>query len=127
MVITTPHAVILDAQIRGARVPTETGLVGLRPRVEPLLLVIEPGLVVLREDGARRYAATAGGLFEASGTKGVLYTPFGVVGPSAEEVLAALDRELATPDSELALRRQLGDLEKRIVQRLREKTPVRAR
>lgn len=126
LVIATPHAVVLDARVRGARVPTETGLVGLRPGGEPLLLVVEPGLIMLREDGARSYAATAGGLFERSRSQGVLYTPFAVVGKTAEEVLAALDRALATPDGEVALRRQLGELEERIVRRLRERPPVRA-
>jgi F0F1-type ATP synthase epsilon subunit len=124
LLIRTPHETVLDAQVRGARVPTETGQVGLRPREEPLVLVVEPGLVILRMDGGVRFAATAGGLLESDRERAMLYTPFAVLGEVEPEVLAALDRALATPDSELSARRRLGELEQRIVQELRHRAPV---
>jgi len=120
MVIRTPHQTILDAPVRAARVPTETGQVGLRPRGEPMVLVVEPGLVVLRTDAGVRFAATAGGLLEHDRASCTLHSPFAVLGADEAEVLGALDRALATPDRELAARRRLGELEQRIVRELGE-------
>ncbi len=124
LLIRTPHETVLDAQVSAARIPTETGQVGLRPSEEPLVLVVEPGLVILRMDGGLRFAATAGGLLESDRERSVLYTPFAVLGAVDTEVLASLVRALATPDSELSARRQLGELEQRIVQELRQRPPV---
>lgn len=125
-VIRTPTEVVFDDSVRAARVPTETGLAGLRPRAEPILLVIESGLIVLRTDGGTRYAATAGGLYESSRERGVLHTPFAVVGTEAREILLTLNRELQQTDGEVTLRRQLGELEQRIVRELRTKPRTRS-
>ncbi|HUB08798.1 MAG TPA: hypothetical protein VMB50_17455 [Myxococcales bacterium] len=124
LVIRTPHAVVLDEPIRSARVPTATGQVGLRPREEPFVLVVEPGLILLRGGEGPAFAATAGGLVDGGRERTVLYTPFAVTGAHEADVLAALDRALATPGSELAARRRLGELEQRIVQELRERLPA---
>jgi F0F1-type ATP synthase epsilon subunit len=112
----TPHAVVLSRALRSLRVPTETGLVGLRPRGEVMSLVVEPGLLVMRHDDGVAFAATAGGLLEADATHATLYTPFAVVGDEAGALLAALDRAVNAADSELAARRQLGELERRIAE-----------
>ncbi len=125
LVIRTPTEVVFDARVSAARVPTETGLAGLRPRNEPMLLVVEPGLIVIRTAGAPRYAATAGGLYESSRERGILHTPFAVVGSDAREILSTLEHELHASDGEIALRRQLGDLEQRIVRELRTKPRTR--
>ena len=117
LVIRTPHEVPFDGRVQGIRVPTETGQVGLRPRGEPLVLVVEPGLIVIRVEEALRFAATAGGLLESDQEQCTVYTPFAVTG-SEDEVLAALKRVLETPDTELVARRKLGELEQRIVQEL---------
>jgi F0F1-type ATP synthase epsilon subunit len=119
LVIRTPHAVVLDAPVQAVRVPTETGQVGLRPREEPLMLAVEPGLVVVRTEHGVRFAATAGGLLDGGRERVVLHTPFAVTDEREADVLAALDRALATPDSEIAARRRLGELERRIVHELR--------
>lgn len=121
--IRTPRGVVLDERLLSARVPAETGQVGLRPREEPLLLGVEPGLVVLRTEGGLRFAATAGGLLESDRERAVLYTPFAASGDTGEGVLAALDRALATPDRELAARRRIAELEKRIAQEVRVRHP----
>jgi F0F1-type ATP synthase epsilon subunit len=120
-VIRTPHGVVLDQAVEAVRVPTESGQVGLRPREETLALVVEPGLVVFRSGAALRFAATAGGLLEGDRETATLYTPFAVAGDRGEEVLSALDRALATPDSELQARSRFGRLEQRIVQELRQR------
>lgn len=119
LTIRSPRSVVLDENVRSARVPTGTGQVGLRPREEPLLLAVEPGLIVYWVDDTPSFAATAGGLFESDRERAVLYTPFAVVGTREDEVLAALDATLSTPDSELTARRRLGELEERILHELR--------
>jgi F0F1-type ATP synthase epsilon subunit len=124
LVIRTPYEVVFDQRVRSARVPTESGQVGLRPRQEPLLLAVEPGLILLSLSEGLRFAASAGGLFEGGRERAVLYTPFAVVSEQEQEVLAALDRALATPDSEIAARRRLGELEERIVEELRHRPPT---
>jgi F0F1-type ATP synthase epsilon subunit len=126
-VLRTPHEVVFDDRVRAARVPSETGQVGLRPRGEPLVLVVEPGLVLLRADGIVQFAATAGGLLESGRERCALYTPAAVVGRSEEEVLNALDRLISAPDRELAAHRQLAELEQRILQELRQGPRVRGR
>jgi F0F1-type ATP synthase epsilon subunit len=124
LIIRTPSEVVLDTRVQGARVPTPSGQAGLRPRQEPLLLVVEPGLIVYHLDGEPRFAASAGGLFQADRDRAVLYTPFAVLGERAEDVIEALDRAFAVPDSELAARRRLGELEDRIVKELRHRSPM---
>jgi F0F1-type ATP synthase epsilon subunit len=124
MVIRTPHEIILDADVRAARVPSETGQVGLRPRQERFVLVVEPGLVILRSQDGTRFAATAGGLLQVDRQRCVLYTPFAVLGSDEAEVLAALDRAVAVPNGELSARRALGALEQRIVTEIRQRSPL---
>ncbi len=119
-VIRTPQEVVVDARVRSVRLPTESGHVGLRPREEAFASVVEPGLCLLRMEDGVRFAATAGGLLDAAGDTSILYTPFAVVGARGEDVLASLTRALATPDSELSMRRRLGELEQRIAHELRQ-------
>jgi F0F1-type ATP synthase epsilon subunit len=121
MAIRTPHEVVFDGFVRSARVPVETGQVGLRPRLEPTVLAIEPGLVILKLEGDDRFAATAGGLLMSEPALTVLYTPYAAVSSSGQEVLDALERALETPDSDLAARRELGELERHILRELGER------
>lgn len=123
-VIRTPAAVVVDEMVAGGRVPTASGQAGLRPRGEPLVTVVLPGLCLFRSAGHVRFAATAGGLLDASRDRVVLYTPFAVAGDRGEDVLAALDRALVVPGGELAARRRLGELEQNIVRELRQRPPV---
>ena len=122
--VLTPRAAAVDRPVDGARVPTETGQVGLRPRGEPLLLAVEAGLVVLRDADGIALVATAGGLLESDGVTATLYTPFAATGATAEEVEAALDAALADPESELAARQRLEELEQHILQELGHGPPA---
>lgn len=124
IIIRTPHEVVVDERVAAVRVPTESGQVGLRPRQEAVILVIEPGLIILRRDAVLRFVATAGGLLEGDRETSILYTAFAVAGDGQEDVMAALEHVLATPDSELAARRRLGELEQHILQELRSRAPV---
>jgi F0F1-type ATP synthase epsilon subunit len=121
-VIQTPRQVLFAAPLRAARVPTHSGQVGLRPGEEPIALVVEPGLLMLRGESGVRYAASAGGLLETERTRAVFYTPFAVLGDDGTQVLAELERALAAPDSDLSARRRLSELEQRIVHELRRPT-----
>ena len=118
LVIRTPHAAVVDADVDAARVPTRTGQLGLRPHQEPFVTVAESGLVILDAGTERRFAATAGGLLRADRDLALLATPFAVTGGTGREVLEALDVALAAPDSELVTRRRMALLEQRIVQEL---------
>jgi len=122
--ILTPHAAVLDARVAGARIPTQTGQVGLRPNQEPLVLVVDPGLIVFRIDDRRHFAASAGGLLESHRDEAVIYTPYAAHGDTDTEVLDALRGALAEPDGELSARKRLGELERRIVHELRQRAPV---
>jgi F0F1-type ATP synthase epsilon subunit len=113
--IRTPHADVLDRAVDSVRVPTETGQVGLRARREAVVLVVEPGLLVVRAGASVSFAATAGGMLRVDGDGAELLTPFAVVGSAADAVVADLERQRAAPDSELAARRRLGELEERIM------------
>lgn len=124
LVIRTPRGAVFDGPVRSVRISTESGQVGLRARQEPLVLAVEPGLLILHKDTGTHFAATAGGLLESAREQSALYTPFAVLGAAGAEVLEALDRALATPDAELAARRRLGEIEQRILRQLRHAPPV---
>jgi F0F1-type ATP synthase epsilon subunit len=117
-VIRTPHELVVDRAVLSARVPTPTGQVGLRPHGESLVLVIEPGVVVLRCETGPLFAATAGGLLQTDRTQLTLCTPVGVASASRDEMLRALDTMLSAPGEELAARRKLEELEDLIVREL---------
>jgi F0F1-type ATP synthase epsilon subunit len=123
-VVRTPHEVVLDAPVRSARVVTETGHVGLRPRMEPLVLAVEAGLVVLRTDNGVRFVGSAGGLLSCDGANATLFTPLGVAGDDAAAVRAALAAALAEPGAEQKIRATLDKLEGRILTELRRGSPT---
>lgn len=117
-VVRTPHEVVFDADVRSLRVLTDTGHVGVRPRMEPLVLPIEAGLVLVRSDDHLAFVGSAGGLLSSDGTHVTLLTPLGVVGADPTGVRAALDRALTAPGADFAVRARLGKLEGRILAEL---------
>ncbi len=126
-VIRTPHEVVIEARAVALRVPTETGLVGLRPGGEPVVLAVEPGLIIMRAAHGEEFAATAGGLLESNRTRCTLLTPFAAVGSSEREMEAALEQIMVTPSAELEARRRLEELEQRIVSELSQRPQTRPR
>jgi F0F1-type ATP synthase epsilon subunit len=122
----TPHDVIVDVPLTSVRVLTETGHVGLRPRMEPVVLAIEAGLLLLRADHGTRFAGSAGGLLSCDGLQATLFTPLGVAGDDAAAVRAALDRALAEPGAEQKVRAALDKLEGRILTELRRQPETHA-
>lgn len=120
--IRTPEGVAFEAQVLSARVPTETGLVGLRPGGESLVLSVEPGLVVLRTTAGARFAVTAGGLLESEPGQCTLLSPFALAGDSEERLERALAEVMAAPPVELRARHRLEELEQRILGELARRT-----
>lgn len=120
VIIRTPNETILDVDAVALRVNTHTGQVGLRPRGEPTVLAIEAGLIVLRLNGDKRYAGTAGGLLHTDGKSASLLTPLAVVAEDPDSVSEQLDALLSAPSEEMEVRRSLGRLETRILQELRQ-------
>jgi F0F1-type ATP synthase epsilon subunit len=125
--VRTPQGGVFDAPVTSLRVPSDTGQVGLRPRSEPAVLVVEPGLVLAATTGGLRFVATAGGLLRCDGEEAVLLTPLAVVGESAEAVRTELEKAMGTPRADLELRAVLQRLETGILQELRRTTPVAGR
>jgi F0F1-type ATP synthase epsilon subunit len=125
VIIRTPHETVLDTVVRSIRVLTDTGHVGLRRGGEAVVLAVEAGLVLLSTGNAVRFVGSAGGLLSSDGVEVTLFTPLAVTGEDPAAVRAALDRALAEPGSEMALRTTLDRLEERIVSELRDQSRER--
>lgn len=119
LVVRTPQGGVLDEPVTSLRVPSDTGQVGLRPRSEAAVLVVEPGLALAATTGGLLFVATAGGLLRCDGDEVVLLTPLAVVGESAEAVRGELEDALGSPSPDLELRGVLQRLETGILQELR--------
>ncbi len=120
-VVRTPHEVAFDESITSARLLAETGHVGIRARMEPIVMPVETGLLVVRARGAVTFVGSAGGVLASDGRQATLFTPLAVVGNEAATVQQAIDRALADPDSEMAVRATFGKLEGRILTQLRRR------
>lgn len=125
-VVRTPHDVVFDAPVRSLRVLTETGHVGVRPRMEPLVLPVEAGLALAHTDDHFVYVGSAGGLLSSDGEQVTLFTPLGVVGADPAAVRTALDQALSSPGADFAVRTRLGRLEGRIVAELHTQSGERS-
>lgn len=121
LLVRTPDALVAELDVVSLRVPTESGQVGLRPRGEPTVLPIEPGLVLARIADALRFLGTAGGIVRSDGREALLLTPIAVVGEDGPAVLARLDAALAVPSPEREFRRAITNLESGIVHELRRR------
>jgi F0F1-type ATP synthase epsilon subunit len=120
LVVRTPREVVLEVGVSSVRVPTETGQVGVRPRAEPLVLAVEPGLVLVRRDDAYEFVGTAGGLLRCDGATASLLTPLAVTGDDEDAVIDSLEGALAQPSVEMEARATLGRLQSSILRELRE-------
>ena len=120
LVVRAPREVVIELQVLSVRVPTQTGQVGLRARVEPLVIAVEPGLVLVRREDAYQFVGTAGGLLRCDGTVASLLTPLAVSGDDEDEVIRALEEALAQPSVEMEARETLGRLQNSILRELRQ-------
>lgn len=117
--VLTPAELSLHVDALSIRIPTESGQVGVRPRIEPLVLAVEAGIVLVRTAETTKILGTAGGLFRSDGAEAVLLTPLAIAGSHAETVLSELEKRLGEPSSEMEARATLGKLEERILEELR--------
>lgn len=120
VVVRTPQEVAAELDARSLRVPADTGQVGLRPRCEPTVLAVEPGLVLVSTEEGARFLATAGGLLRCDGRRAILLTPLAVVGRDAREVRRRLEEALEAPRADLELRRAIERLETGMLRELRK-------
>jgi F-type H+-transporting ATPase subunit epsilon len=123
LVVRTPHASVIDRDVHGIRVSTETGQVGLRANREPVVMAIEPGLLLIHEGESTTFASTAGGLVDINGNEITIFTPYAVEGASPEEVMSQLETQMEAPNSELSMRRRLNELEQHILRELSHRSP----
>lgn len=124
--VRTPHETVLDTEVTSVRLLTETGHVGLRPRIEPVVMPVETGLLLVHTGNGVTLVGSAGGLLSSNGREATLFTPLAVIGTDPVAVQGALNEALAVPDSELAVRARLGKLEGRILAELRRDPRDRA-
>lgn len=119
LVVRTPQEIVAELEARSLRVPADTGQVGLRPRCEPSVLAVEPGLAFARTQAGVRFFATAGGLLRCDGRRVVVLTPVAVCGRDPQEVRSRLADALAAPRADLELRLAIERLETGILRELR--------
>ena len=121
-IVRTPHEVVLEMPVRSLRVLTQTGHVGVRPRMEPMVLAIEAGLVNVgptnEEPAYHQFVGTAGGLLINDGHSVTLLTPLAVAGNDEGEIANELDRAMHQPNSEMEARAALSKLEGHILNEL---------
>jgi F-type H+/Na+-transporting ATPase subunit beta len=118
--------VVYDVSVESMRVRTETGHVGLRPRMEAVVLAVEAGLVVVRAGRGVQFVGSAGGLLSCNGSEAALFTPLAVVGGDRKQITDALGAALAEPRDEFAVRAALDKLEGRILTELRRRPADRS-
>lgn len=123
--IRTPSETVFEGDVISLRVPTHTGLVGLRPRAEPSVLAVEAGLIILKTERGTKYAGTAGGLLHTNRQMSSLLTPLAYIGNDVESVSRQLDLLLATPSEEMDVRHTLTRLQTRILQEIRDEDEAR--
>jgi len=126
LVVRTPHAVVVERDVRSLRVPTASGQVGVRPGGEALVTPVEPGLVLARADDATLFVGSAGGLLRSDADDAVLATPVAFAGDDPEAVLRAIEAALAAGDPELELRRAVARLEAGMLRELGASAPLSA-
>ncbi len=120
LIVRTPREIVFQSQVVSIRVPTETGQVGLRARVEPLVLAVEAGLVLVRREADFTFVGSAGGLLRCDGRTASLLTPLAVSGENEQKVTDALEAVLTQPSIEMQARETLGRLQNSILQELRQ-------
>ena len=130
LIVRTPHDVVLQTTVHSMRLLTETGHVGLRPRIEATVLAIEAGIVNARpasaESSEELFIGTAGGLLTCDGHSVTLFTPLAVAGNNETDIVDELDRVMNQPNSEMEARTALSKLEGHILSELHREQKTRS-
>jgi F0F1-type ATP synthase epsilon subunit len=127
LVVRTPRRVVLETAARSIRVLTQTGHVGLRPKMESILLTVEPGLALVYYGDRTLFVGTAGGLLKCDGTEAVLMTPLAVSAEDQEHVMNELQRQLSEPKVELEVRSTINNIQTSILTEFTDERRQRAR
>ena len=115
LIVRTPRAIVVETEARAIRVLTETGHVGLRPKMEPVILPIEPGLALVHREDSSLFVGTAGGLLKCDGTVATLLTPLAVAAEDQEAVMQELQQQLSEPKAELEVRTTIDTIQSSIL------------
>ena len=99
LIVRTPRAVVVETEVRSIRVLTETGHVGLRPKMEPVILTVEPGLALVDRGDSFLYLGTAGGLLKCDGVLATLLTPLAIAAEDQASVMRELQQQLRPAQS----------------------------
>lgn len=126
VIVKTPVQEVLQTSARSVRVLTESGHVGLRPRMESVVLAVEPGLVLVHQGEKTLFVGTAGGLLTCDGDRAQLMTPLAVYGESESSVLSELTARLEQPGSEMEIRRAISSIQSSILDELRHDRAARS-
>lgn len=122
-VVRTPHQIVLETKVRSLRVLTETGHVGIRPRMQSMVLAVEAGLMNVVADNedatSELFVGTAGGILLSDGHTVTLMTPLAVAGNDGIKIAEELDRAMHQPDSEMEARAAFSKLEGHILSEIR--------
>jgi F0F1-type ATP synthase epsilon subunit len=115
LIVRTPGSIVLETDARSIRVLTETGHVGLRPRMEAVILTIEPGLVFVHRNDGLLFIGTAGGLLKCDGKVATLLTPLAVAAEDQASVMRQLQQQLSQPKAELEVRNTINNIQSSIL------------
>jgi F0F1-type ATP synthase epsilon subunit len=120
LLVKTPQSAVVDTEAHSIRVLTETGHVGLRSRMEDIILAVEPGLVLVYREGSTLYVGTAGGLLTSDGALVTILTPLAVAEENEAAVMRELKKQLAQPSAELEVRTTINNIQTGILNELNE-------
>ena len=115
LIVRTPREVVVETDARSIRVLTETGHVGLRPKMESVILTVEAGLALVHRENSFLFLGTAGGLLKCDGTVATLLTPLAVAAENQESVMRELQKQLSEPKAELAVRTTINNIQSSIL------------
>ncbi len=114
-IVRTPRQIVVETQARSIRVLTETGHVGLRPKMEAVILTVEPGLVLVQREDSMLFVGTSGGLLKCDGVVATLLTPLAVAAKNQESVMRELQMQLRQPKAELEVRTTINNIQSSIL------------
>jgi F0F1-type ATP synthase epsilon subunit len=120
VIIRTPRREVVRTTVRSMRVLSDTGQVGLRPRMEPVILAVEPGLAILHTADTSLFVGTAGGLVRCDGLMALLLTPLAVAAEDEQAVIVALTQRLDQPSAEMEVRNMINNIQSNILNELKE-------
>jgi F-type H+-transporting ATPase subunit epsilon len=130
--IVTAERVVLSEDVDSINAPTREGRVGILPRHEPLLTILEPGELAIVQGGVRTEFAVSGGFMEVLPNRVTILADTALRADEIDEARAEQarvraeemlkqkmsDREMA--EAEMQLRRAMVELKVAQMRRLKK-------